>query len=309
MIRTSLGDKLVETEHYMKQNGKLYSTYISTSDAFLYSSGISLLVCKTNNTFGVIEKDQSSVLVQNTNYDLTATPLITTYLAFNSSMELMCNDNEISFLVWKKSLDFGHYYHDVLSAIFIEELTVNVYLHSYAVGKDGSLIVSRVGLEHEGFYRCLYGDGTSDGIENYRVYVYVSPSPPHPMVAGCNKRQHCVLEKLEEGNLSCSVSGIRPEVQLEWKVHDSSETIEFIHQRLIVTENRESFDITLFSQYRVSTDDLPRKVTLICKTAGPGSEIFKEETSVALLISTSKRSYFIMVFVLLLGIDDYISLV
>lgn len=106
----------------------------------------------------------------------------------------------------------------------------------------------------------------------------------YPIVEGCDQQQRCVKEVTREGNLTCSVSGIRPEVKLEWTTDsESSSDITFTNQQLRTNKNLDTFDITTTITYHINTISKNR-LRAKCQMSGPNSAIFQDATTVELLV-------------------------
>lgn len=98
----------------------------------------------------------------------------------------------------------------------------------------------------------------------------MAPIPLFPIVDGCSPERYCVLEVKHSGQLTCTVKGIRPEADLEWRVFhpDSSNLITFHDQRLNSKLLGDTFDITLTSQFTVK-NTANERITVECRTTGP----------------------------------------
>lgn len=114
------------------------------------------------------------------------------------------------------------------------------------------------------------------------------PDPPYPIVENCNHNQNCIVPAEPEGNLTCTLRGIYPIVELEWQIllDDNKHVISFINEYRQVTETTTSTtDVTLTVQYKVNPSALNR-LYLVCKPKGETLEDFSR--TVELLLPEGK---------------------
>lgn len=280
LTRTGYGDRNISYEVNLISSNVTFTSHVITSEYFAHSPILSLLVCKAEFVPGVLQRDESLVLVQNNYKSLSSVPAVVKYAQRDSTLELHCTTNEISFLVWTKSLPLNSNYQNLVFATFIEHRTVTKYENYFKLTENGSLMLSHIDLPHEGFYGCIYGDGITGGMANYQVITYVIPVPVYPVVKGCKYKRNCVLEVHRKGTLTCSVNGIRPEVNLEWKVSSKtqSRSISFFDHKRVTTTSGETFNITLTSSYSVGS---VKQVTVECGVSD--GDIFPVKSRVQLL--------------------------
>lgn len=311
---TGSGDHNISSKISSIGNNVTFSSRAVTLDAFAYSPVLSLLVCQAEFAPGVLQRDKSLVLVQNSRRNLLSIPPVMKYAPLGSALELPCARNKSPHLqvVWKRSLSFDNQYQDLMFGVFMENYIETRYNDHFQLGENGSLILRQVDQQHDGFYGCIYGDGITDGMTKYKVVTYVSPDPAYPVVEGCNNNSHCVLEVNRKGNLTCSMTGIRPKVNLQWMESNetSSGEITFFDHTTRVSESGGTSNITLTSSYIIIS---LTQVTVKCGVSGPGSDIFpSSSTFVALRVvralvkepddSTRTRNHSARIVILVLAI-------
>lgn len=123
----------------------------------------------------------------------------------------------------------------------------------------------------------------SDPFMFYLLYA-VRPDPPYPIVESCNHNQNCIVPADTEGNLTCTLRGIYPIVELEWQLllDDNTHVISFIHEYSQFTETTTSTaDVTLTVQYKVNPSSLNR-LYLVCKPKGETLEDFSRTVELLL---------------------------
>ncbi|KAJ8017833.1 Protein NLRC5 [Holothuria leucospilota] len=285
LVRTSLGDRNINYQSNTTFTASTYTSSVTTKDVFHSSRILSLLVCRAKTLPGMLHSEESLILVQNEKLNIASENSLKTYVALDSNLNLVCTNETVLFLTWQESSLNNDQHDHIAHAVFLEKQQTSISFSVYKLSKTGSLIVPRIQVEQEGFYSCLYGDGLTEGITDYEILVYAYPVSAHPVVEGCGNQQFCILEVLQEGNLTCSVSGIRPKVLLVWTVgDDSSELISFEPKPSIVEKHGDTFSITLTSHYRVF-DSSENRVIVKCQISGAEKDIFKEIATVELVIN------------------------
>lgn len=112
----------------------------------------------------------------------------------------------------------------------------------------------------------------------------VIPIPGYPVVEGCTHKQYCVLDVGYTGSLTCSVRGIRPEVELEWRVYheDSTKMISLHDQQLKTTSNDETFNVFLTTHF-TTKETAEKKLTVECRVMGSNAKHFNLSSKIDLL--------------------------
>lgn len=110
----------------------------------------------------------------------------------------------------------------------------------------------------------------------------VTPIPGYPIIEGCNKERYCVLEVNYNGTLTCSVKGIRPAVELEWRAYHQDSSISFLNEQLHTRSNGDTSDISITTEY-IAEETAGRRITLECRAVGPNSNYFSLTSKVYLL--------------------------
>ncbi|KAJ8049797.1 hypothetical protein HOLleu_02701 [Holothuria leucospilota] len=260
--RTVAGDINVSSDKIITPEGEGYTSRVTTNDVFHYSSLLQLLVCKASCPQGILENNESMVLAQKVDVDLSRWKAIHKYIERNTSMELSCTENRTGFLLWKKILSANEH-HLLVYAVHLGKSLTEKFVNDIALRYDGSLTTSLAEVRHEGRYLCIYGDGLTDNVTLYDVNIIVTA---YPIIDGCAQEMCCVLKAELNGNLTCKVTGIRPMVELEWKVFDDSYEgyITFTNHRLTFIDNGETFDVTLTAAYSTVSDSLTERVLVEC---------------------------------------------
>ncbi|KAJ8017888.1 NACHT, LRR and PYD domains-containing protein 10 [Holothuria leucospilota] len=232
-----------------------------------------LLACVADSPPGVLVRNYSYILVQNTKIDWTDFEKIPKVFERFSKMELICTEDQTSFLVWKK-ITSSTVTKNIMYAVVFENMVVNRVDEDYSFGRKNSLILPNINLNHKGLYACVYSNGISDGVTVYDVTVIVHPVPSYLVIQNCSKDQYCLLEVEHRGNLTCHVRGIFPEVELKWMVLDFDESvIAFTKERIQIKEKDDLFEVSLTATYEVKV--LPRnKMSVKCLAVGRNADLF-----------------------------------
>ncbi|KAJ8049802.1 hypothetical protein HOLleu_02708 [Holothuria leucospilota] len=168
--RTVAGDINVSSDKIITPEGEGYTSRVTTNDVFHYSSLLQLLVCKASYPQGILENNESMVLAQKVDVDLSRWKAIPKYIERNTLMELSCTENRTGFLLWKKILSANEH-HPLVYATFLGKLFTELFVNDFTLRFDGSLTTSLAEVRHEGKYLCIYGDGLSDNVTLYDVSI------------------------------------------------------------------------------------------------------------------------------------------
>ncbi|KAJ8018041.1 NLR family CARD domain-containing protein 4 [Holothuria leucospilota] len=269
MVRTIRGDRNISSVLSVTNRTSFYTSKVSTTNPFAFSSRLALLVCKADDPVGLLKRNQSLVLVSKQKLDHSSETVITKYLKIGSEIRLECSANQFLFLLWQVKQTLQDKEIPIIYAVLKDDAFSLRYDDDYNLESNGSLAVYDVTVKHGGLYSCISGDGITDNAMLYNIVVFVLPVPPYPVIQGCNHEQYCVLEVQREGSLTCTLTGIRPRVQLDLKAfnHQLSQGIEFFDKQLLTNDNDGTFDVSLTSQYRVTETEI-NKVTIDCRVIG-----------------------------------------
>ncbi|KAJ8051157.1 Histidine--tRNA ligase, cytoplasmic [Holothuria leucospilota] len=283
--KTVFGDKNISFHQQSESNGHLFTSRVSTTDAFKYTSRLALAACTAHTLPEMLESNEYLILLQNSNQSILNAEPVVRYVERYSRIELPCAENSIGFLAWwEVDLPSRRFSHPLLYAVLMGNLRNEILEKGYEMGGDGSLIVPQVDIANNGMYSCIFGNGVSDGTTLYEIILYVNPIPNYPVIEGCNHDKYCVLDVEDEGNLTCSVYGIRPKVQLHWMAFKKQESISFKPQNISVEERMGTFDISLTSAYH-SNFRAGDRITLVCKVTSPDVALFDMATTIDLIFS------------------------
>lgn len=271
LIRTRHGNRYIPFQSSIRNKTQtFFTTQSTTTDCFSQFFLSVLFLCKAEDERGLLDRNESIVLVQKNDKSLLNVEPVAMHSEINSRLELTCGNSQLLHISWQVMKQPGSNFDNILYAIFIGENYTHTEDYEYKLGSDGSLVVDDISVRHEGIYRCISGVG--NGIENdvliYDLTVFVAPLPAHLTVDGCHNHQYCVLDGYSEGNLTCILKFVRPPVQLEFKqlFAQHSESINFYNKTLSIVDNGETFDILMTSNYRFNGDG-NSKLTITCKVA------------------------------------------
>lgn len=172
LARTRYGDRNISSNVNSINNNVTSTSWAVTSVALTFSSVLNLLVCKADFVPHVLQTYESVVLVHDKDRNLSSVTPIVKYAAINSTLELKCTANKVSFLVWKKSSPFDNHYENFPPVVYIKNHFVSEHQNHLPLGENGSLIVPRIHPQQDGFYGCIYGDGITDGMTKYKIVAY-----------------------------------------------------------------------------------------------------------------------------------------
>ncbi|KAJ8050840.1 NLR family CARD domain-containing protein 4 [Holothuria leucospilota] len=271
VTRTTSGDRNISYEFSTTHGETWFTSSALTTKVFYFSSHMALHACMAKSLPGVLDYEKVMVLVYKGKVDLSSVKPIKKNEELNSRLELPCSDDDVGFLIWKKNAKgLSETFDEILLySILIGESYTQMLVADVNVEENGVLVVPQLRLEHEGTYSCFYGNGLTDGVTVYEVLAYVNPTPPYPVIKGCNHQQPCVLEVGYDGTITCTVQGIRPQVQLDWVTLNEKDSflIDFENHRFSSVPNGDLFDISISSTYLI-TDKSITRMTLVCSISG-----------------------------------------
>lgn len=287
IARTNRGDKTVRCSLETKLHNLTHTSHCTIAGSDHHSSLLGLFVCKANNKHGLLLEDEALIFVESNgvmNELLTDKPS-EVMVERGSLMELTCTEGKPYLIIWKKITQVDGTVEVLTYGAFVKHTAYGkMYNNEYELNSNGFLVVSNTKVQNEGLYSCSFQNEVYENMGLFEVIVYV---PAYPIVKGCSLSQYCVVEGQMKGNLTCSVTGIRPPVQLEWRIvfeHQSS-LITFTEREVIINQNDDVFDVRLSSTYRIqpSTD----RVTVECAVADTNIEALQKATKFDLLVTAS----------------------
>lgn len=288
IARTNRGNKTVRCSLQTELHNSSHTSHCTIAESAHHSSLLSLLVCKANDEHGLLLEDEALVFVESDDemHKLLTDEQSEVLVERGRQMELTCTEGKPYLIVWKKITQLQGTVEVLIYGAYGVKHTAygKMYNKEYELNSSGSLVVRNTKVQNEGLYSCSFQNEVYENMGLFEVIVYV---PAYPTVKGCSLSQYCVVEGQMKGNLTCSVTGIRPPVQLEWRIvfeHQSS-LITFTEREVIINQNDDVFDVRLTSTYRIqpSTD----RVTVECAIADTNIEALQKATKFDLLVTAS----------------------
>lgn len=254
---THTGASVIPSQFGVLQKGWLFTSYstvkIDIANKFT-APLLELGLCKAFSPTLPLLRTETNVLIESKYTLHTKSPRpFKKILTRNSTLRLACIERKVDFLVWKKVLNNIQ---TVLAiALHVDRNATKTFDNDVQVEGSGYLIIPHISIQNEGIYYCLFSAEDYTAVTSYDVNVYVAPTPSYPLVEGCHQQENCSLPLQEKGSLKCTLRGIRPQVQLYWKVLDkrSAPLITFLHHRETVIKAGDTFDISISTEYRIST--------------------------------------------------------
>ncbi|XP_071853143.1 uncharacterized protein [Apostichopus japonicus] len=244
---------------------------------------LSVYTCKlTREVFHVAEYE-AFIIVENTKFNLHRQP-IKFNAELHSTLVLPCTAFKADVIVWKRSVFAGTAPQVIIVSVKNWKDDRNItYNEDFTLGTDGSLILERTDWHHSGIYTCVATNYNLADFQIIDVMIFVSPSPPYLTIEGCNYQQYCVLEVEKEGNITCSVYGIRPEVELQWSYYSQdTDGLVIKGEQRKSTQNANTFDISLTTNF-IFSSTFKGRITIECITVGKYSDLFPFATKLDLL--------------------------
>ncbi|KAJ8046173.1 hypothetical protein HOLleu_04767 [Holothuria leucospilota] len=265
--RRSYGDVEIADKVLVQERGFLYTTY-STTRVKSNPIALELLLCKSRSKIPFIEGHQREVLIQKKALSLTSIKPLKKLVRQGNMVKLSCTEGDNFFFVWKRTDVQRNHTDNILFGLLGNYTNSKVLLEGFKVGVQGSLIVESVDIAHENLYSCVYGNYHVQDVRTYEITIYVPPVPEYPLVNECNDTSaDCIVRVNQTGTLTCFVTGIRPIVELEWRVssENASTMIEFFEDVVTVKNSTETFDVYLTSKFVLKSKTSTR-LTVECKS-------------------------------------------
>lgn len=265
--RHTLSDQDVPSEEVTVQRNTMYSATSKTMTKFEELQTALLLVCKVSGPPHVISKSESMVFIENIDKEYPSVPKLTKNSEIGKKLTLACSTSNKSFVIWKKKSKTDEWT-SIITVVFEDHVCSKVYVDDYTHDEDGSLIISQVGTDDEGSYMCIYSTSEAEKAQVIEVVLFDLPDPPYLVVEGCTPSERCVLEVQREGNLTCSVKGIRPNVRLDWLPfpEDFTMYISFFDRQEVIEGNGDTYDISVTSRYTLKDGD-QNKLGVECRVS------------------------------------------
>ncbi|XP_071841236.1 uncharacterized protein [Apostichopus japonicus] len=245
-----------------------------------------LLVCKSHNPYSVVQESNSKVLLdlsQNDPFekqsDLPEDPV---YAIQNQDLVIECPLHiaaEDSIVVWMaKSLETRNSVYLKYSAYrVVPSVETDEQL---SLDKSGDLVISQVGLHHDGLYACVQSTGNTTKSFLQRVEVIVQPTPPKLLVEGCNLFEPCSFHITETKAITCKVNGVHPEVELMIIV--MSTNLAVMNTKVSTYEDEGLFYTSIHGDVILVDANCQVNGTILCQAVGPAANVFKSDATISI---------------------------
>lgn len=150
--------------------GATSSSFATVTINDISSTLLSLLVCNANFSHGILESNESQVLVEHEKVKELAVEPVNMWFEKGSTVHLNCSNCEMKYLLWKKYDDNMH--EDLAIAFSIGEEAVEVLSNDFELEMYGSLTIDQINVQREGVYACIYNGDLVDNVNMYNVSVY-----------------------------------------------------------------------------------------------------------------------------------------
>lgn len=171
MVRTIDGDKNISHLSSVTNRTSFYTTAVTIDEPFIYTSLLTLLVCKADSASGLLKRDESLLMLTNKIANSYEEARITLYLEVGDRLALNCSDIQTSYLVWQFKNGIDDTFENVIYVYLIEETFVITLTHDYYLDGKSTLTVSTVKAKNEGAYRCIASDGMQEDVIIYDVFI------------------------------------------------------------------------------------------------------------------------------------------
>lgn len=283
VTRTVRGDKDVISQILVTEDSSKYTSRVSTSSVFNNSTILTYLVCKAKSSKGILKEEEAFVLIENVQFNLPKVTFITKFVERMSQAQLSCPQSKDYLFVWKKLSKHEGVFEILAYGVLFEMNISKTTSEEIQLLRDGSLVVEYFDVKHEGIYLCMIENDFISKTALYNVTVYV---PALPVVHGCIQHHYCVLEAHNGGSLTCSVTGIRPVVQLKWIIVSdlNSSTVSFTDQKVTISKEGNLYNIIMTSKFFIH-ERKGNKLSLECRIFAENFKVLQSAAKFDLLIS------------------------
>ncbi|XP_071851517.1 uncharacterized protein [Apostichopus japonicus] len=243
---------------------------------------LSVFVCSAEENAWLLEESETVVVLEKEGPGRISETR-KQYIELHTTMLLPCTSSDVPVIVWKRMVDTETTEEVLLLRVKTWTSDFNeTYNNDFRLNSDGSLLLRNTEWHHQGRYTCLVAEYTPEEL-HIDVVIFVMPVPRYLKVAGCDFQQYCVLKVNQGDVLTCSVHGIRPEVNLEWRVHEPNTKVSFLQENHRVQPSGDNYDVTLTSTITF-TPATENRVTVECRVVGTNADIFNLSQTIDLLI-------------------------
>lgn len=151
---------------------------------------------------------------------------------------------------------------------------------------NGSLIITKVTFAHNRNFTVVKLDSAFEEVVPHFVTVVVKafPNPPYPIIGGCQQQRSCAVKVAHRGNLTCSVLGIHPLVELTWEMSRKKSYVNLLQTIQSTTRRSDGrFDVHLMSEYFINnTSEYSHSVKCVV-VSSEGAPTFDLQSKIFLL--------------------------
>ncbi|PIK49355.1 hypothetical protein BSL78_13778 [Apostichopus japonicus] len=240
-----------------------------------------LLVCKSHNQYSVVQESDSKVLLDLSKSDPFEKQPGPVYALQNQDLVIKCplTIAEDSIVMWmakslgtRNSVYLKYSAYTVVPSVETDE--------QLSLDKSGDLVISQVGLQHDGLYACVKSTGNTTKSFLQRVEVIVQPTPPKVLVEGCNLFEPCSFHITETKAITCQVNGVYPEVDLEIIV--LSTNLAVMNTKVSTYEDEGLFYTSIQGDLILVDASCQVNGTIICQAVGTAANVFKSDAYISI---------------------------
>ncbi|PIK60654.1 hypothetical protein BSL78_02429 [Apostichopus japonicus] len=251
---TQEGHRNVSFRTSVEKSTLTQTTSVTVTSEFDHSQLITL-VCKAEDALHLLEKNESIILIHRKDEEILDEVVFVSFEQY-SKLTLNCSYTDVRVLVWEKKHIDGSL--ETLAVIHGLNNFSKIFDDSLSLNEEGALVVSKVDIPSRG---------------DLQMYFYRRQQRGGEVIQSC-----CI-------RLTCSVKGIRPQIQLQWRAFrdEEKELISFSNQRSTAKINGDTSDIELTTDYETSPGR-DKRITVECYAVGENVELFQLPTKVELLL-------------------------
>ncbi|PIK54817.1 hypothetical protein BSL78_08246 [Apostichopus japonicus] len=245
------------------------------------TGGLNLFIC-SSKLEQIDHRKYSKVLVDMLQVDVVKDKTyIDVFRERDKRVELRCSSGKAdNIYVWKKIL--SHTIELVSYGLDYDMVVAKRLQERYEVKADKTLYIDSAQVEDEGKFICISSDGINHYVAAMNLIVLVPPSPSYLIIDECTTG-NCIITSNGTDSLTCSVTGLRPPVNLKWNAEEETNLI-IKNQVQSSVQTMELHDIKSILYFDTSNIVCGDTVKVTCEATGAATQLFRSLTEVRIKV-------------------------
>lgn len=148
-----------------------FTTILNVSPS-VCDSRLCLLACKSSTFSWILQRDESLILLEDTDRELASAEPHLRFIEIDSEMTLNCGDQNTSLRVWKRNNGIDDTMETLAICVNVEKYMSTVLTNEFIITSDGSLSAKEAKSRAEGNYYCTYETNNKERVILYDIRIY-----------------------------------------------------------------------------------------------------------------------------------------